>query len=164
MPGERSLRPPSAGRYHLLVTVQPSMDTSDDRWRQEDIAWVAGVFEGEGTIYFNKRGYSVHTSIRMDDRDVVERIHAIMGFGKFSQRSELRTSGKTVIQYNYQVSTAKDVIVFLEAILPYLGLRRRERALQAIARARLVGSFRYRPWTPERRARHMEAIARRRAA
>ena len=127
------------------------------------IAWVAGIFEGEGTIGLPKTGYSVRASIRMDDRDVIERVYSVMGFGLFRQLAVHRPHDRIVIQYNYQVSSAKQVIAFLEAILPHLGERRRKKALEAIASAHLVGSHKRRPWTPEARAHHMETIARKKA-
>lgn len=131
--------------------------------RAEDIAWVAGVFEGEGTIRVRKGNYGAQVSIRMDDRDVIERIHSIMGFGNFYETQERRTSGQMVTQYNYQLGSAEHVIAFLEAVRPWLGVRRREKAEEAIASARLIGSNYAHPWTPERRARYAATMARKRA-
>jgi hypothetical protein len=130
----------------------------------EGIAWVAGVFEGEGTIRVRKGNYGAQVSIRMDDRDVVERIHSIMGFGNLYEIRERRTSGRTVVQYNYQLGSAEHVCAFLEAVWPWLGARRREKAAQAIASARLIGSNYAHPWTPERRAKQAATWARKRAA
>jgi hypothetical protein len=133
-------------------------------WKAEDIAWVAGVFEGEGTIRVRKGNYGAQVSIRMDDQDVIERIHFIMGFGNLYETQERRTSGQMVIQYNYQLGSAEHVIAFLEAVRPWLGARRREKAETAIASARLIGSNYAHPWTPERRARYAATMARKRAA
>lgn len=61
---------------------------------QEGIAWVAGVLEG--TIRVRRGNYGAQVSVRMDDRDVIERIHSIMGFGNFYETQERRTSGRVV--------------------------------------------------------------------
>jgi hypothetical protein len=129
-----------------------------------DIAWVAGVFEGEGTIRVRRGNYGAQVSIRMDDRDVIERIHSVMGFGNFYQTEERRTSGRVVTQYNYQLGSAEYVIAFLTAVLPWLGTRRRAKAQEAMASARLIGSSYAHPWTPERRAKYVATVARKREA
>jgi hypothetical protein len=129
----------------------------------EDIAWVAGVFEGEGTIRVRKGNYGAQVSIRMDDQDVVERICSIMGFGHVYELEEHRANGRVVTQYNYQLGSADDVIAFLTAVLPWLGNRRKEKAEQAIASARLIGNSYAHPWTPERRARQAATLARKKA-
>ena len=131
--------------------------------RNAEIAWVAGVFEGEGTIRVRKGNYGAQVSIRMDDRDVIERVHSIMGFGNFYEIRERRASGQVVTQYNYQLGSAGHVIAFLEIVRPWLGARRREKAEAAIASARLIGSNYAHPWTPERRARYAAAMLRKRA-
>jgi hypothetical protein len=69
-------------------------------WAAEDIAWVAGIFESEGTIRPRrsppgKKHYGAQVAIRMDDQDVVERIHAIMGFGNLHVVQEARSGGRT---------------------------------------------------------------------
>lgn len=133
-------------------------------WKPEDIAWVAGVFEGEGCIRARKGNYGAQVSIRMDDQDVIARIHAIMGFGNFYDIQERRSSGRVVTQYNYQIASAEHVIAFLAAVWKYLGARRRAKAAEAISSARLVGSNYAHPWTPERRARHAATWARNRRA
>jgi hypothetical protein len=130
----------------------------------EDIAWVAGVFEGEGTIRIRKGNYGAQVSVRMDDQDVIERIRLIMGFGHVYELEEHRANGRVVIQYNYQLGSADDVIAFLTAVLPWLGARRKEKAEQAIASARLIGNNYAHPWTPERHARYAATMARKRAA
>jgi hypothetical protein len=86
----------------------------------EDIAWVAGVFEGEGTIRPRrsppgKKHYGAQVAIRMDDQDVIEHIRAVMGFGNLYVVTEHRPS-ETKIQYNYQVARAEHVCAFLAAV------------------------------------------------
>ena len=65
---------------------------TDHELKAEDIAWVAGVFEGEGCIRVRKDRYGAQVSVRMDDRDVIERIHSIMGFGNLYELQERRAA------------------------------------------------------------------------
>src|SRR6266478_6444851 len=50
-----------------------------------DIAWAAGLFEGEGCIHSpQKRGNkSLQLSLRCTDRDVVEKFYKVLGIGHF---------------------------------------------------------------------------------
>jgi hypothetical protein len=63
-------------------------------WKAEDIAWVAGVFEREGTIRVRRGNYGAQVSIRMDDEDVIRRIHRTMGFGNLYALPERRANGR----------------------------------------------------------------------
>lgn len=51
-----------------------------------EVAWAAGVFEGEGSIGLANRGETRSPTpvlrMNMTDRDVLERFYAIVGFGK----------------------------------------------------------------------------------
>ena len=48
-----------------------------DRTASEELAWAAGIFEGEGTIVANGRTFRL--VVKMTDRDVVEHFAAVMG-------------------------------------------------------------------------------------
>src|SRR5712692_1408956 len=59
------------------------IDKEDRSVSQVELAWVAGVFEGEGNInlHFDKRynvGYG-RLTIKMCDRDVLEKVQKIVG-------------------------------------------------------------------------------------
>ena len=130
------------------------------RWSAEDIAWVAGVFEGEGTIRIRKGNYGAQVSVRMNDRDVIRRIHAVMGFGNLY---EAVCNGKP--QYCYQVASAEHVCAFLAAVWRFLGDRRKARAAEALATCRMVSNANLaHPWSPERRARQAATWERKRPA
>ena|SRR5271166_3393531 len=103
-------------------------------WKAEDIAWVAGIFEGEGTINLRKGSYGARASIRMNDQDVIERVYTIMGFGRLSCAEQ---NGKP--QYAYTVDAAEHVCAFLAAVWRFLGKRRKARAAEALASCRQVG-------------------------
>lgn len=102
-------------------------------WKAEDVAWAAGIFEGEGTIVLRPDYHGARVSIRMNDQDVIERVYAIMGFGKMSARD---CDGKP--QYNYQLDNAEHVCAFLAAVWRFLGSRRKARAAEALVSCQKV--------------------------
>ena len=84
------------------------------------IAWAAGIFEGEGCIT------RTHTSmgmlqLRMTDLDVVQKFVDIMGYGNIVQEPTL-PSGKDV--WCWRVGKRNQVYRMLELLLPHLMSRR----------------------------------------
>ena len=87
----------------------------------QDIAYIAGLFDGEGSIYYAKRrekkkkhngeGYRYSNSqrismeITMTDRSVLEWEHEVLGFGTLNKkpRKGLRKDGtKYLMQYKWR--------------------------------------------------------------
>jgi hypothetical protein len=96
---------------------------------QEQIAWAAGLFEGEG--WFGPRAKtSAEAVVGMTDLDVVERFATIMGFGALTV--EPRGANKTL--YRWSACNATDVRALIELFWPYFGERRREAAQALLAR------------------------------
>jgi hypothetical protein len=97
-----------------------------------DIAWAAGLFEGEGCLnVFRKRpGAKVQVQARlgMTDRDVVERFQAVIGFGKIHVHRPGTNGHKPVP--TWCVYEAEKVVEFIELVLPFLGSRRYAKALE----------------------------------
>lgn len=86
-----------------------------------DVAWAAGLFEGEGCI--TPRGKtSGEIVIGMTDRDILERVQAVFGVGGITSE-ERRPPHKTC--HRWSVSNAADCTMVLEAMLPWFGARRR---------------------------------------
>lgn len=95
-------------------------------------AWVAGLFEGEGNIAFLARG-SAQARIRMTDKDVLERLDALVPSANgvlFIGRQQAHHKD----QWIWQICNHAAVLSFFGAIMPWLGARRREKALEAIQR------------------------------
>lgn len=93
-----------------------------------DVAWAAGLFEGEGCVH--PRGKtSGELTLGSTDRDVVERFRDIVGFGTIS--TELRPPHKTL--YKWSASNVADCTDVLSAFLPFLGERRAD-AAEALVR------------------------------
>lgn len=98
-----------------------------------DIAWLAGLFEGEGTVAVNGRSLTVR--IGMTDSDVVARAAEIMQ-AKVYARDPARKNYKKVWTAQIKGAVAAGVIMTL---YPWLGVRRRAQATSALAAWREQG-------------------------
>lgn len=105
-----------------------------------DYAWAAGIFEGEGTITIH--GTQVSLSVTMSDVDVVNRLADVLG-GRLYNKPPQREGYKPLRVWGLYQKDA--VIAALNHILPWLGVRRTARTIQALAAlANNPGSPRYR--------------------
>lgn len=96
-----------------------------------DVAWAAGLFEGEGSIVPSRR----RLSLEMTDEDVVRRFVAVVGYGnvhKVQRRNRVNRDNHHTI---YKWDCAKWAVTerVLLAFLPHLGLRRRTKAYEMLA-------------------------------
>lgn len=101
------------------------------------IAWVSGIFEGEGTFGIGtvktKNGSiynQVYTAVHMTDEDVIKKLYDFTGIGNMRSLTE-RPNTKQA--YMWKVSVRKDVEDLIFAMLPHLGQRRTARALEGLA-------------------------------
>src|SRR5690554_5115221 len=93
-------------------------------------AWLAGLFEGEGSIIFRAKN-SVELVLGMVDEDVVDRVERGAGCGnRWTQDRDDRS--KTMFWWS--VSRKSDVERLLREMLPYFGERRSQRATEALLR------------------------------
>lgn len=105
-----------------------------------DIAWAAGLFEGEGCIGIwwppSKAEHWKHPQIRlsvaMTDRDVVEEFCRVVGCGTVGPEKRLRPP-QTKTVHVWTIGNRDDVERILLALLPRLGSRRKDKALTALA-------------------------------
>lgn len=106
------------------------------QWTRENLAWLAGLFEGEGSIVPIRDKRRPHLGARwalhlnMADVDVVKRAHELAGVGTFHVKKRGRTHWKT--QFMWCVHKREHVYALLVAIWPWLGERRRARAREAL--------------------------------
>ena len=103
----------------------------------ESIAYIAGLFDGEGSIYYAKRpekkkkhngkGYRTSMSqrismeITMTDRSVLEWVHEVLGVGTLNKkpRKGLRKDGtKYLMQYRWRC-TFRDAYYVCRLLWPY---------------------------------------------
>lgn len=93
-----------------------------------EIAWLAGLFEGEGSFYINriKKYGKVYeypcAGIRMTDEDVVRRAHKLFGAGNI--RTTRPKNPKWKQNWTWTVNGKELTERLYTMLLPYLGLRR----------------------------------------
>jgi hypothetical protein len=87
------------------------------------IAWLAGVIDGEGS--FASRGQRISCTVVMTDRDVIERIHDVVGGGTVLQLAAPRVGTKT--PHLWRLQRRGQIEPFVESIGPLLSARRRAR-------------------------------------
>lgn len=89
-----------------------------------DIAWVAGIIEGEGWIGLRGSQRQCHINVSMTDEDIIRRLHETTGEGHVGF-TPMR-GNMTKPQWLWRVSDKRGVARVLCAIAPLLGVRRRE--------------------------------------
>lgn len=92
-----------------------------------DLAWVAGLLEGEGSFCIAKKkdrpsNYPIITC-NMTDLDVIERLRGITGVGSIVS---IQPPGNTKRQYRWRVARHNDCFVLAGLLYPYMGTRRRK--------------------------------------
>ncbi len=100
-----------------------------NRMKTEDIAYMAGIFDGEGWFSTNKQG-GPRASIAMTDFDVIERIQSKAGIGRINTRP---AKGNNKEQRQWVIAVHEELENFIYALLPFLGQRRTERAKEVLA-------------------------------
>lgn len=101
----------------------------------EEIAWVAGVFEGEGT--FTYRTYSgtgrkqITLRVVMTDLDVIQRLHSYTGlgnvYGPYTPSQLTKNGSLRKASYHWAVTKQSDVILLGELMRPWLSERRKNK-------------------------------------
>jgi hypothetical protein len=101
-----------------------------------ELAWAAGIFEGEGCIYWwrgkNTQGRRVCIALKvhMTDQDIVERFHAVVGCGHITTRNKALPHHKD--QWVWQAGSFRDVRRVFASLGPWFGERRRAKMLEAL--------------------------------
>lgn len=98
-----------------------------------ELAWAAGLFEGEGCIngYVNKSGErGIQLMLRMTDEDVVQRFQSVIGFGNIHKRAPLQSHHKR--SYLWHVGSFERAQAVIAALWPWLGRRRRATAKRVL--------------------------------
>lgn len=111
---------------------------------REEIAWAAGLFEGEGCISISKpkSGSKFNQNrivqLSMTDKDVVDKFHNLIGFGLRYEFDPSKRNPTWKIRYDWKVYKAEHVQAFLAAIWCFLCERRKKKATEAIRLCRTV--------------------------
>ena len=101
---------------------------------REDLAWAAGLFEGEGSFTFARRGkyVSIVAELGMTDEDRVKRFQEVLGIGNTTVHTKpIKTHWKTM--YLWKTGSFEGVQAVISMLWPWLGPRRRNRAKEILA-------------------------------
>lgn len=108
---------------------------------REDLAWAAGLFEGEGCISVSGKGPSLAPSccLGMTDEDIVRKFHRIIGKGSVLVRKPVpRADGtghyKAICAWRTAGFRSTQYVIAL--LWNWLGARRRQRAAEILTRFR----------------------------
>jgi hypothetical protein len=110
---------------------------------EAEIAWAAGVLEGEGCISWSNsttvrdgQRLQARVSIAMTDEDVLVRVRDILGCGVVrpnTREGKVYWKPHHKPQWTWEVRARDDVERVLTVLLPWLCARRRERAEEVLA-------------------------------
>ena len=98
-----------------------------------ELAWLAGILEGEGyfSLTLNNKTkdrpgrHYARLTVTMTDKDVIECIYAITGFGTIHTYPPYQPNRKRT--YTWRVSKWEDLYPLLRRLRPFMGERRRAR-------------------------------------
>lgn len=98
--------------------------------REQEIAWLAGILEGEGCFAIRSvRGYpSGNVSMQSTDEDIVMRVYAAVEFrGQMSgpHMYASQTFAKKP-HWRWHCTKKEDIIAICQTLYPFMGIRRRE--------------------------------------
>ena len=104
----------------------------------ENVAWFAGLFEGEGCFFkdwrkrsTSKRGtvpqYTI--KIKMTDKDVIDKLHRLFGGNIYVDKKQSEHHKQP---YSWYLCRKADVERLITAALPFFGDRRAHRALDKL--------------------------------
>lgn len=106
--------------YHPMTNVSQTMTPIQ-------IAWLAGIVDGEGC--FNKQGGSFCLSVSSTDYDIVEKCQLITEIGSIKQLKD-RPNRKST--WTWRVFTTADTVRLALAMAPLLCSRRKEKILEIL--------------------------------
>ena len=99
-----------------------------------DIAWAAGLFEGEGNIYRKDKkrgrgsGSAFTMSLKMKDADVIKRFHRIVKCGTVKQRTQKQPYCE---MWEWVLSRTNEILDLCQVLLPFMGKRRTKQIKKA---------------------------------
>ncbi len=100
---------------------------------QADVAWAAGLFEGEGCLTWHSvpdtvAGRRFKVSIGSNDKDVLDKFAALFPVGKV--RGPYKDGKGRRVSWQYQCTIAEHVYAVVVALYPWLCSRRKARIEQ----------------------------------
>jgi len=107
--------------------VQPKVMT------EAQVAWLAGILEGEGSFLVRRNGSGV-IQVAMTDRDIIDRLVEVTGAGRIHSRTPAKPHHRPA--WVWHVRRHTHVVHIVTAVLPWLGERRTiaaNKVLEALA-------------------------------
>lgn len=95
----------------------------------KEIAWIAGILEGEGSFSFRERNGCACIALQMTDKDVVERVRDIMWPSRSVRENSRPAPYKGLYLF---MLTGISAIQWMMTILPLMGSRRRKQIMHAL--------------------------------
>jgi hypothetical protein len=100
-------------------------------YQRDDVAWAAGLFEGEGCISLsNKGGPAARLSVSMTDEDVIRRFHKVVRVG-YVYKTALRNP-RYKQQWCWSAHSHEACQFVIAMLWRWLGSRRRGRAHEVL--------------------------------
>ena len=96
---------------------------------REELSWLAGLAEGEGS-FFLVHGRYPGISIAMSDEDVVRRCFALTGVGRLGV--EKQATDRYKASYAWRVRDAANAYALMVALWPWLREHRRQRISEVV--------------------------------
>lgn len=101
---------------------------------REQLAWAAGLFEGEGSFTFQKRGkyVAIVAELGMTDEDRVRQFHDIIGVGNVTTHSKpVKSHWKTM--YIWKTASFEGTQTVIAMLWSWLGPRRKTKAKEILS-------------------------------
>lgn len=104
---------------------------STANWTRENLAWLAGLVEGEGCFQYSK-SKCLSIAVAMTDEDVLRKAHLIAGVGHVYGPSRKRPGRK--IYWRWTVARQAESYALMIALYSWLGLRRQATIQETLTR------------------------------
>ena len=96
---------------------------------REDLAWAAGIFEGEGYIGYSPKSRGIQAVVTSTDKDVLEAFHGIVGFGCLQAPVQPpKENPHWKIKYRWACTSFEETQALVALLWPWLKSRRRSKA------------------------------------
>lgn len=107
-------------RTRLQLRRKPRVPINEIK--ENDLYWLAGLLEGEGSFTIKANKISVCISVEMTDKDIIERAANIVGKGNIYYCKARKSNYKSSWKWNLTYPT--DCFKLMNLLIPLMGERR----------------------------------------
>ena len=101
--------------------------------QNEELAWAAGFFDGEGCVFVHCGGKNIAVEISQKARFVLDRFKTAIGcIGNVHGPYRRGINGKILIIYHYRASGIERVVRIMNKLVPYLSPVKLEQYYSAV--------------------------------